>query len=187
MTLPSVGAAAVVQRVVELVDAVERTTDRIDQRSAVIGVFERWNDGPDAALDARFDRVIAAIARLSQIFDDIDADRSAALINGWFNDVAATPRLVREPVWGWHIHVDPPDADWSTWLLASSALGFAALLAERDHVPWGRCDDDGCRRPYLDRGRRTAQRYCSPTCASRARVRRHRARTDNESRHAQAR
>ncbi|MFJ6622682.1 CGNR zinc finger domain-containing protein [Kitasatospora sp. NPDC091335] len=39
----------------------------------------------------------------------------------------------------------------------------------------GRCAAPGCERFFVDTGRRTPQRYCTPRCATRVRVAAHRA------------
>jgi predicted RNA-binding Zn ribbon-like protein len=171
------GPASAAWRAVELVDVVERCrgTDGARVEGELADVFARWDDPPDEALHQQIDSVIEAIDELAGLFDITELDVAARRIDELLRQSGSAPRLVHEPSWGWHLHVDPPDADWATWLLASSALGCATRLAELERVPWGRCAADGCRRPFLDRGRREPQRFCSATCATRERVRRHRA------------
>ncbi len=82
---------------------------------------------------------------------------------------------MRHEGWDWHLHVDTgEDAPWADWLAASAALELATMLAGADGVPWGECDA-GCGRVFVHDGRGGERRYCSTTCATRERVRRHRA------------
>ena len=85
---------------------------------------------------------------------------------------------MRHEGWDWHVHVDrADDAPWDEWLASSAALALATLLAGSLELPWGECAAAGCRRVYVHDGRGDPRRYCSTTCATRERVRRHRAAT----------
>lgn len=172
-------------RAIELVEVVEaaietaRAAGGREASSAELGfgvaeVLARWGDEPDAALRRELDEVLAVIARLGDVVGVTDVGDAAGALNEMFELFAGPPRLVNEPGWGWHLHVDRPDAGWAGWLAASSAMALAALLSDRGRVPWGRCAAEGCDRPFLDHGRRAPQRFCSPPCATRERVRRHR-------------
>ncbi|NDL57481.1 CGNR zinc finger domain-containing protein [Phytoactinopolyspora sp. XMNu-373] len=118
----------------------------------------------------------AALVRLRELLLIDDVDRAAQQINVIFDEVAARPRLSRHNDSPWHIHVDPADAGWGSWLLASSALALAGVIQEHGRRTWGRCEAAGCERYYIGDGRGGARRYCSARCASRSRVARHRSR-----------
>ena len=169
---------ASVARAIELIAAVEAMTGLEPDRDAVVAeladVLERWGETVDGSFVREAVHVIATIRELARIVDVHDTDAAAAMANAWLERAAVAPTLVHEPGWGWHLHVVRPDADWSTWLLASSSLGFALVLTEYGEVRWGRCAAAGCDRPFFDRGRRDRQRFCSAACATRERVRRHR-------------
>ena len=171
------GAAA--QRAVDLVNALPPTqrSGADDDRlalGAVSDVLQRWGETIDDELAGELDALRAVVADLARLLSIDDVEDAAAGLNERLRLHAGPPRLEREPGWEWHLHVDPPGASWSRWLAASSAMGLAALFAGSHRVPWGRCPEPGCGRFFLDRGRSTAQRYCSTACATRARVRRHR-------------
>ncbi|MEV4612729.1 CGNR zinc finger domain-containing protein [Kitasatospora sp. NPDC049258] len=54
-------------------------------------------------------------------------------------------------------------------------MALALRLGDRGRCAWGRCAAPDCRRYFIDTGRRTPQRYCTPRCATRVRVASHRA------------
>jgi predicted RNA-binding Zn ribbon-like protein len=60
------------------------------------------------------------------------------------------------------------------WLLTSSALALAVLLAERQAPPAGICASPTCGRPFVNVGRGSARRYCPAACGTRQRVAAHR-------------
>ena len=168
---------AAAERAIELVGALDSLPPDADHQQltqAVVAVLERWNDQVDDRFADQIDGVVSVIQDIGRFIEIADTAEAAAAINEWLATAASAPRLVHEPGWGWHLHADPLDADWAGWLSASSALAFAVVLAGHALPLWGRCAATGCRRPFLDRGRRSPQQFCSSTCATRERVRRHR-------------
>ncbi|MEV0645808.1 CGNR zinc finger domain-containing protein [Phytomonospora sp. NPDC050363] len=133
---------------------------------------ERSADLVDSALtDGDLDELRAAVVRLTGLLAESDVDEAARVVNEVLAGSGARPRLSRHDGHPWHLHVDGEDAGWGDWLLASSALSLAQLLSERGRPAWGRCPMDGCAAPYfIDDGPGSPRRYCSTTCASRARV-----------------
>ncbi|WP_211658237.1 CGNR zinc finger domain-containing protein [Phytoactinopolyspora halophila] len=120
--------------------------------------------------------LLRSLDRLRALLCIGEVDRAAQALNDLFDEVGARPRLSRHDGSPWHLHVDPDDAGWGTWLLASSALALAMCLQEHGRITWGRCEASGCRRYFVGDGRGGARRYCSERCANRARVARHRSR-----------
>ncbi len=178
MTLPSGRSPAGAERAIELVAAVEATApnrDRTEMLQAVAAVLGRWNDPVDERFTEQIDGIVAVIGEIARIIDVVDIDQAATVLNGWLAQAGSAPRLVDEPGWGWHFHVEPEGAEWPDWLLASTAHALAVALVEHGRPVWGRCAAPGCGRPFFDHGRRAPQRFCSPACATRQRVRRHRA------------
>ncbi|MFI9271420.1 CGNR zinc finger domain-containing protein [Kitasatospora sp. NPDC052896] len=117
----------------------------------------------------------AAAAELVAVLSQDDPDVAAELLNGLLDRYPAQPRLVRLPGRTWSLHArTPAGADRTHWLLSTSALALALWLSEREGCAWGRCAAPGCARFFVDAGRRTPQRYCSPRCATRVRVAAHR-------------
>lgn len=168
---------AAAERAIDLVGALDTLppdADHHQMAQAVAAVLERWDDQVDHRFADQIDDVASVIREIGRFIEITDTAEAAATLNGWLATAATAPRLVHEPGWGWHLHADPVDADWAAWLSASSALAFAVVLADHARPLWGRCAAPGCRRPFLDRGRRSPQQFCSPTCATRERVRRHR-------------
>ncbi|GIG68955.1 CGNR zinc finger domain-containing protein [Phytomonospora endophytica] len=162
------------RRLIDLVNLVHARPDatRHDFAAVLAEHGERTVDLADTALtEADLDDLRAAITRLAGLLAESDVDRAALALNDVLAGSGARPRLSRHDGHTWHLHVDREDAGWGDWLLASSALSLAQLLSERGRPAWGRCPMDGCEAPYfLDDGPGSARRYCSATCAGRARV-----------------
>ena len=172
------GSAVAARRAAALVDAVE-AGGRRDLAPAIVEVLESFGErdvrlGPDEV-----DGIVAMCGRLRAVFVAADRDAAAAMLNELLARYAAAPRLVRHEGWDWHVHVDrADDAPWDEWLASSAALALATLLTGSPGLPWGECASAGCRRVYVHDGRGDPRRYCSATCATRERVRRHRAATN---------
>ncbi|MGW5719033.1 CGNR zinc finger domain-containing protein [Amycolatopsis sp. NPDC003865] len=134
---------------------------------------------PDVSLSAADVLELRAAAReLREVFAAPDVTTAAAVLNALFAKYAGPPRLTdHEEGYGWHLHVDAADdGPWGAWLVTSSALGLASLLAERQDVPGGLCASASCGKPFAHTGGGSPRRYCSTRCATRERVAAHRAR-----------
>ena len=170
-------SAAAARRAAALVDAVcaGDAAEPGDVAPLIAEVLESFGER-DVRLDPdEVDGIVAVSGRLRAVFVAADRDTAAALLNELLAQFAAAPRLVRHEGWDWHVHVDrADDAPWDEWLASSAALALATLLAGSPELPWGECAAAGCRRVYVHDGRGDPRRYCSSTCATRERVRRHR-------------
>ncbi|WP_326763550.1 CGNR zinc finger domain-containing protein [Streptomyces sp. NBC_01591] len=135
------------------------------------------HSGPSFALtesDAR--RLREATARLIHILAMHDEDQAAEAINTLLDQHPAQPYLVRLPGRPWSLHTRAPqNADPTHWLLSTTALALGLWLSERGRCAWGQCAAPNCNHYFIDTGRRTPQRYCTPRCATRVRVASHRA------------
>ncbi|SFW90312.1 CGNR zinc finger domain-containing protein [Amycolatopsis australiensis] len=120
----------------------------------------------------------AAAFELREVFAAPDVASAASVLNGLFVKYASPPRLTdHEEGYGWHLHADAADdGPWGAWLVTSSALGLANLLAERQDVPGGLCASPSCGKPFAHTGGGSRRKFCSPRCATRERVAAHRAR-----------
>ena len=118
-----------------------------------------------------------AAADLREVFAASDVAAAADRINALLAAYAHPPRLTSHGGgYGWHLHVDSDDdAPWAQWFLTSSCLALAVLLAERQAPPAGLCGSPSCGKPFVNVGRGSARRYCSPACGTRERVAAHRA------------
>ena len=164
------------RRAVALVDAVEAVDER-DVPAVISEVLGSYGERDVDLTGREVDAVIAVCAELRAVLVAADRDDAADRLNVLLATYAAPPRLVRHEGWDWHVHVDrSDDAPWDEWLASSGALALATLLASSPVLPWGQCEATGCRRTYVHDGRGDPRRYCSTTCATRERVRRHRAR-----------
>lgn len=168
---------AVLRRTADLVN-LGRVT-RSAPSTETLAVVLRWHgetidDDIPAAEQHRCREVLIALAA---VFELDDVDDAAALLNDLLARFCAAPRLLRHHGWPWHLHVDRGDDEpWHGWIGASGAFALAQRLAGRSTVPWGVCAAPGCDRVYVHDDRGGPRRHCSPTCATRVRVARHRAR-----------
>jgi hypothetical protein len=171
---PFAGLRTALARVVDLVNTVESVDG--SRRDGLAAALARHGDTVDDRFDRReADRCAAVISRLSDVMRIDDVDAAAAALNALLARWCAPPRLVRHEGWPWHLHFDRRDDDtWNRWIGASGAFALAAALAGRTAVPWGRCAATDCDRAFVHDDRGGVRQFCSPRCASRTRVRRHR-------------
>ena len=132
---------------------VDRHATSADVR-LVDSVIERWLTVVDAPTDQ--DR----------------ADRLNALLSAY----AAYPRLTDHAGTGWHVHYRDAQQPLGRVVAALVTVGTALHLAGRGMHRLGRCAAADCDGVVVDVSRNGRQRYCSPACANRDAVRRHRAR-----------
>ncbi len=174
MNVEGRSARVVVQRAVDLLEVLLVPAPGPAQVAAVL----RAHGEPEVTLSAQdvADLRTAALA-LREVFAAPDAASAASVLNELFASYAGPPRLTdHEDGFGWHLHVDSADdGPWGEWLVTSSALGLAALLADRQAPPGGLCASPSCGKPFAHLGGGSPRRYCSPRCATRERVAAHRA------------
>jgi len=147
------------------------------ERDAVIEVLEAHGEPSPVELSpADLEGLRRAALELREVFTAGDVATAADRINGLLAGRAHPPRLTTHGgASGWHVHVDSSDdAPSGEWLLTSSALALAVLLAERQAPPAGICASPTCGRPFVNVGRGSARRYCSAACGTRERVAAHR-------------
>lgn len=145
--------------------------------AAVEGVL-RAHGEPDVHLSAQdLAKLREAARELREVFAASDVTEAASVLNRLFARYAGPPRLTdHEDDYGWHLHIDAADdGPWDRWLVTSSALGLATLLADRQGPPGGLCASQPCGNPFAHLGGGSPRRYCSPRCATRERVAAHRA------------
>lgn len=148
-----------------------------DERQRLIAVLRAYGEpGPIEISDAGLAALRQAAADLREVFAATDAAAAAGRINHLLAGRAHPPRLTTHGgESGWHLHVDSSDdAPWAEWFLTSSCLALAVLLAERQAPPGGFCGSPSCGKPFVNVGRGSARRYCSPACGTRERVAAHR-------------
>jgi len=146
-------------------------------RDAVIEVLEAHGEpSPVEISPADLEGLRRAALELREVFTAGDVSTAADRINSLLGGRAHPPRLTTHGgASGWHLHVDSSDdAPWGEWLLTSSALALAVLLAERQAPPAGICASPTCGRPFVNVGRGSPRRYCSAACGTRQRVAAHR-------------
>lgn len=118
---------------------------------------------------------LALVDQWCLVVDAAGDDERADLLNALLAEAATHPRLVDHDSDGWHLHYRDDGVSLSQVLRTLVSVGTALHLAGRGMHRIGRCALSDCHRVYADTSRTGRQRYCSPGCANRAGVRRHRA------------
>jgi predicted RNA-binding Zn ribbon-like protein len=116
------------------------------------------------------------IEEWARIVDAASAEERARLLNRMLAGASTYPRLTDHADGRWHLHYRDDGVPLSAVLRALVSVGTALHLTGRGMDRLGRCARTGCGLVYADVSRTGRQRYCSPRCANRDAVRRHRAR-----------
>jgi predicted RNA-binding Zn ribbon-like protein len=168
----------IAQRTAEILTVLQ--ADGPEQREQVIAVL-RAHDEPEPIeiTEADMAELRQAARELRDVFTATGTAEAAGRINRLLTAHARPPRLTAHGGQAsWHVHVDSrDDARWGEWFLTSSCLALALLLAERQAPPAGICASPSCGKPFVNIGRGSVRRYCSPTCGTRERVAAHRGRS----------
>ncbi|MFF4388222.1 CGNR zinc finger domain-containing protein [Streptomyces sp. NPDC001552] len=174
------GGFSAARRLIDLAEAVRATPEL--PRAALAELLAGHGERPADLTQEAFPEVSAAelraaARRMGEVLGESDEGRAAEALNALFAEYGTRPRLTRHDGHPWHLHVDRGDqAGWGEWFLASGALALAQLLTEYGRIAWGACAAAGCGRFFLATGPGSARRYCSGSCATRARVAAHRRR-----------
>lgn len=147
------------------------TREEIFDRTREFGMSLRWPQAPDDHA-----RVRAVVDTWLDIVDAPSPASRADILNAQMAATSAYPRLTDHDDEGWHLHYRDPDRDMAGALAAVISVGTALHLATRGMHRLSRCAAAPCTNVVVDVTRNGRQRYCSTRCASRAAVRRHRAR-----------
>jgi hypothetical protein len=154
----------------ELTSEPPETADELTRRCVEAGVAV---DRP--ARDSDLAEVEVFLARWLAVVDAETLRQRASLLNELLAEASSYPRLTDHAGSGWHIHYRDTDLDLAGVLRALISVGTALHLTGRGMHRLGRCALDECGRAFGDFSRGGRQRYCSPQCANRDAVRRHRA------------
>ncbi|MFE5502538.1 CGNR zinc finger domain-containing protein [Amycolatopsis japonica] len=171
--LPGRSARAAAQRAVDLM-VVLLVPD--PSASSVRAVLEAHGETSVELAPSDVASLREAALQLREVFAARDVAEAADVLNRLLARYAHPPRLTdHADGFGWHLHVDADDdGPWGAWLVTSSALALAVLLADRQAPPGGLCAASGCGKPFAHLGGGSPRRYCSTRCATRERVAAHR-------------
>ncbi|MER6050182.1 CGNR zinc finger domain-containing protein [Streptomyces sp. NPDC001793] len=162
-----------VRYVVDLTNSPPTSAKELAERSVAAGMVL---DHP--VTDDDLTEVLAYLDRFSEVVDAPTDARRAELLNSLLAEAAAHPRLTDHADGGWHIHYREDGQHLAGVLRAVAGVGTALHLTGLGMHRLGRCALAECPRAFADFSRAGRQRYCSPTCANRDAVRRHRARRE---------
>ncbi|WBQ05273.1 CGNR zinc finger domain-containing protein [Kribbella sp. CA-293567] len=121
--------------------------------------------------------VRVALEEWLEVVDAPDEQSRVRLMNAMLAKYTEHPRLTNHAGDGWHMHYRPDDVPVGRLVATLISTGTALHLAGRGISRLGRCAANGCDNVYADLSRGGRQRYCSPACANRDAVRRHRSKT----------
>jgi predicted RNA-binding Zn ribbon-like protein len=141
--------------------------ESVCRRSEV--VIDRSATKADVAL------VHAVLDRWLTVVDAPTEQERADRLNALLSEYAAYPRLTNHAGTGWHVHYRDRSLRLGRVVAALVTVGTALHLAGRGMHRLGRCAAAACDGIVVDVSRNGRQRYCSPACANRDAVRRHRA------------
>lgn len=159
-----------VRLAVDLVLTPPRSAAELGRRCAAAGVVvDAKPTDDDLHATERF------LARWLGVVDASTTALRAERLNVLLAQSSAHPRLTDHAADGWHIHYRDADLPLAGVLRALISVGTALHLTGRGMTRLRRCALDECRSPFADFSRGGRQRYCSPGCANRDAVRRHRA------------
>lgn len=130
---------------------------------------------PGPPTDADLASVTAFLARWRRVVECAGRPGRAELLNELLADYASAPRLTDHAGDGWHLHFRDPDVATDRQIAALITVGTALHLTGLGMDRLGACAAEGCAQVYADTSRNGRQRFCSPACANRSAVRRHRA------------
>jgi predicted RNA-binding Zn ribbon-like protein len=146
------------------------TAEELTRRCVEAGlVLDRPARAEDLADVAEF------LSRWLEIVDAHVPESRARLLNDLLAESSAYPRLTNHTGGGWHIHYRDEGLSPAAVIRALVSVGTAVHLTGRGMDRLRRCALAECGNAFGDFTRAGRQRYCSPTCANRDAVRRHRA------------
>ncbi|MFB9474094.1 CGNR zinc finger domain-containing protein [Nonomuraea salmonea] len=118
-----------------------------------------------------------AAALLRDVFAATDADAAATALNRLLREHTGPLRLTSHGgATPWHPHLDrDDDGPLGEWFLTSSCMALTVLVWDRQRPPGKVCAATGCRNVFIAQGSGQERHYCSRRCATRERVRAHRA------------
>ncbi|GES38060.1 hypothetical protein RAJCM14343_3320 [Rhodococcus aetherivorans] len=154
----------------DLVNDPPVTVDALVQRCVEAGLVIDFPVGADDLLG-----VGAMLGRWCRVVDATGDAERAALVNEMLAAASAYPRMTNHAGDGWHLHYRDDQHSLAGVVEALVSVGTALHLVGRGMHRLGRCALDECDHVYADTSRNGRQRYCSPRCANRDAVRRHRA------------
>ncbi|MFF2807415.1 CGNR zinc finger domain-containing protein [Streptomyces sp. NPDC058000] len=164
-----------VRYVTDLTNSPPTSAKELAQRSVAAGmVLDRPVTDEDLA------EVLVYVDHWAEVVDATTDAHRAELLNALLADAARHPRLTDHADGGWHIHYREDGQSLAGVLRAVASVGTALHLTGLGMHRLGRCALVECGNAFGDFSRAGRQRYCSPTCANRDAVRRHRARREKE-------
>ncbi|GAX54778.1 CGNR zinc finger domain-containing protein [Streptomyces olivochromogenes] len=146
-------------------------TEELAERCRAAGLVL---EHPATAQD--LDRTQDALEAWEKVVDATDEHERAELLNRMLAAAAAHPRMTNHAGSGWHLHFRDDRQTLGSVLFSLIAVGTALHLTGRGMHRLRRCAVSECTTIFADTSRTGRQRYCSPRCANRDAVRRHRAR-----------
>ncbi|WP_265444283.1 CGNR zinc finger domain-containing protein [Flexivirga meconopsidis] len=147
------------------------TVRALQARCDAAGVVHR--PGAKRADLVLLDRYLDEIDRL---IDTAQASDRVRLLNELLARHTAHPRVTDHAGDGFHLHYRDAEMSYAAMLSALLTMGLTVHLVQRGMHRLARCAVPECETAFADTTKNGKQRYCSPACANRDAVRRHRSR-----------
>lgn len=163
-------------------DVVNLAADLANRRPADAGELAERCRAAGLVLDLPvtpqdLERTQEVLEAWEKVVDTTDEHERAELLNRMMEAAATYPRMTNHVGTGWHLHYRDERQPLGALLFSLISVGTALHLAGRGMHRLRRCEVTECTVIFADTSRTGRQRYCSPRCANRDAVRRHRART----------
>ncbi|MGW6915220.1 CGNR zinc finger domain-containing protein [Kitasatospora sp. NPDC054939] len=124
---------------------------------------------------ADFVQAMAALDAWEAVVDADGEQQRAERLNAMLAVTTSHPRLTDHAGSGWHLHHRDDRQPFGAVFASLIAVGTALHLVGRGLHRLGRCAVTECSTVFADTSRTGRRRYCTPLCANRDAVRRHRA------------
>lgn len=123
------------------------------------------------------EEVNALRARLREVFEAEDPQRTVELLNRLLAASGARPELTNHDGDPWHLHYTPMSAPIAPRIAAEAAMALSVVIAEDGFDRLRICDGPNCFDVFVDASKNRSRRFCSPqVCGNRASVAAYRAR-----------
>lgn len=163
-----------------IVPVLEHVTDLLNRPPTGPGdLEERWRAGGMPVHGAADDDDVVFLTGFLRDWNavvDADVPERVDLLNAMLARYTAPPSIAPVADGGWHLHYRDPTTSFGAMVAGAATAAAAQYLCAHGMHRLGRCAAPGCERAFVDISRPGRQRYCSPRCANRDAVRRHRAR-----------
>jgi hypothetical protein len=158
--------------IVDLVNSAPASGDLLSDLDA-LAAFVADHDVSEVGqlTDADLREVRDLRADLAPLFDSLDDEAAASVVNSLLSRAGVTPRLTDHDGYDWHIHYFVPGASLAQHLTADCGMALAQVVSSGEGERLRRCAAPACDQVLVDLSRNRSKRYCDArTCGNRLHV-----------------